>query len=173
MVIVTGFSQETTAVNAFRAVRDYVMKSPNYLDYLPEAVVRVLRQVQVGTSAFRLRIADLPPSWSNGPSVAFITDGDGKGRLCESPVHGRCSSSPWPTWKAKWPMISFLRPSQAKWWRQRLCGCRVRPRCSAANGRLIPPWGRADRFWTTFRFAFESSSGDCAIGGIAIDITWN
>lgn len=45
VVIVTGFSQEQTAVESLRAgVRDYVTKSPDYLDYLPEAVERISEQ---------------------------------------------------------------------------------------------------------------------------------
>ncbi len=46
VVIVTGFSRESRIIQAFRAgVRDFVTKSVEYLDYLPEAVERVLRQV--------------------------------------------------------------------------------------------------------------------------------
>jgi PAS domain S-box-containing protein len=48
IVIVTGFSQESTAIEALRAgVRDYVNKSADYLEYLPESVDRVLQQVGV------------------------------------------------------------------------------------------------------------------------------
>ena len=46
VIIVTAFSGEATIIRALRAgVRDYVTKSPEYLDYLPEAVERVLKQV--------------------------------------------------------------------------------------------------------------------------------
>ena len=48
VIIVTGQSEETTVIKALRAgVRDYVAKSPEYLDYLPEAVERVLAQVRL------------------------------------------------------------------------------------------------------------------------------
>ena len=47
VVLVTGFSDEGTAIRALRAgVRDFVTKSAEYLDYLPEAVGRVLAQVR-------------------------------------------------------------------------------------------------------------------------------
>jgi len=47
VVIVTGFGREATIIQALRAgVRDFVTKSMEYLDYLPEAVERVLRQVR-------------------------------------------------------------------------------------------------------------------------------
>jgi two-component system, cell cycle sensor histidine kinase and response regulator CckA len=46
VVLVTGFSNEATVIQALRAgVRDFVTKSLEYLDYLPEAVARVLRQI--------------------------------------------------------------------------------------------------------------------------------
>ena len=46
VIIVTGFSRESTIIEALRAgVRDFVTKSMEYLDYLPEAVERVLKQV--------------------------------------------------------------------------------------------------------------------------------
>src|SRR5947209_194988 len=48
VVLVTGFSDETTVIRALRAgVRDFVTKSVEYLDYLPEAVGRVLAQVRI------------------------------------------------------------------------------------------------------------------------------
>jgi PAS domain S-box-containing protein len=47
VILVTGFSDETTAIQALRAgVRDFVTKSSAYLDYLPEAAQRVLKQVR-------------------------------------------------------------------------------------------------------------------------------
>ena len=46
VILVTGFSDEATVIRALRAgVRDFVTKSAEYLDYLPEAVGRVLAQV--------------------------------------------------------------------------------------------------------------------------------
>ncbi len=46
VIIVTGNSSEATVIRALRlGVRDFVTKSLEYLDYLPEAVGRVLAQV--------------------------------------------------------------------------------------------------------------------------------
>ncbi len=46
VILVTGFSNEATVIQALRmGVRDFVTKSVEYLEYLPEAVQRVLRQV--------------------------------------------------------------------------------------------------------------------------------
>lgn len=47
VIMVTGYSQESTVVDALRAgVRDFVSKSPTYLDYLLEAVERLFQQVR-------------------------------------------------------------------------------------------------------------------------------
>jgi signal transduction histidine kinase len=56
VILVTGYSDDATIVRALRAgVRDYVFKSVEYLDYLPEAVRRVLEQEH--TKAELLRTA--------------------------------------------------------------------------------------------------------------------
>ena len=45
VIIVTGYNDETTVIAALRAgVRDFITKSKQYLDYLPEAVERILSQ---------------------------------------------------------------------------------------------------------------------------------
>jgi two-component system, cell cycle sensor histidine kinase and response regulator CckA len=47
VILVTAFSTEATVIQALRlGVRDFVSKSLEYLDYLPEAVDRVLKQVR-------------------------------------------------------------------------------------------------------------------------------
>jgi two-component system, cell cycle sensor histidine kinase and response regulator CckA len=47
VILVTGFGNEATVIRALRAgVRDFVTKSAEFLDYLPEAVGHVLRQVR-------------------------------------------------------------------------------------------------------------------------------
>lgn len=48
VVMVTGYSDEGIIIRALRTgVRDFVTKSPTYLDYLPEAVEQVLRHVRM------------------------------------------------------------------------------------------------------------------------------
>ncbi len=48
VILVTGFSDLAMATRALRAgVRDFVTKSPDYLDYIPDAVARVLGQVEM------------------------------------------------------------------------------------------------------------------------------
>jgi signal transduction histidine kinase len=48
VIMVTGYGDDATIVRALRAgVRDYIFKSVEYLDYLPEACRRVLDQVRL------------------------------------------------------------------------------------------------------------------------------
>ncbi|HQU43017.1 MAG TPA: response regulator [Pirellulales bacterium] len=48
VIMVTGYSQESTVVEALRAgVRDFVSKSPNYIDYLLQAVERLFQQLRM------------------------------------------------------------------------------------------------------------------------------
>ena len=48
VILVMGFGNETLIIKAMRVgVRDYITKSFEYLDYLPEAVGRVLKQIEV------------------------------------------------------------------------------------------------------------------------------
>jgi len=47
VILVTGFGNEATVIQALRVgVRDFITKSVEYLDYLPVAVERVLKQVE-------------------------------------------------------------------------------------------------------------------------------
>jgi PAS domain S-box-containing protein len=47
VILVTGFSDEAIAIRALQAgVRDFVAKSVEYLDYLPDMVERILRQTR-------------------------------------------------------------------------------------------------------------------------------
>ncbi|HEV3142374.1 MAG TPA: response regulator [Gemmataceae bacterium] len=77
VILVTGFSNEATVIKALRTgVRDFVTKSVEFLEYLPEAVGRVLREVrmehQVAESEQRFRaMAD------HAPVFIFVRDPDG------------------------------------------------------------------------------------------------
>ena len=47
VILVTGFSDEAVAIQALRSgVRDFLSKSTEYLDFLPQSVERVLKQVR-------------------------------------------------------------------------------------------------------------------------------
>lgn len=54
VILVTGFSDELIAIKALRAgVSDFVSKSAEYLEYLPESVGRVLKQARMHESLHR------------------------------------------------------------------------------------------------------------------------
>lgn len=54
VIMVTGLSDEATVVKALRAgVHDFVTKSVEYLDYLPDAVARVLAQEHISRKNWR------------------------------------------------------------------------------------------------------------------------
>jgi PAS domain S-box-containing protein len=61
-IMVTGFSDETIAIEALRAgVRDFVVKTTDYLDYLPKAVEEVFARVALESQILesRARLASI------------------------------------------------------------------------------------------------------------------
>ncbi len=67
-ILVTGFTDESRVIEALRAgVSDVVPKSGDYLDYLPEAVERVLSQVRLQKASAEARAAARPGSSITGP----------------------------------------------------------------------------------------------------------
>jgi two-component system, cell cycle sensor histidine kinase and response regulator CckA len=78
VIFVTGFSDQDTVIQALRAgASDFITKSTAYLDYLPEAAERVLRQKrlekQLEDSQARFR-----SFIDNGPAVILVKDATGK-----------------------------------------------------------------------------------------------
>jgi PAS domain S-box-containing protein len=79
VVMVTGHSDDATIIRALRAgVRDYIFKSLEYLDYLPEAVGRILDQERV-----RRALADFQTRLSTviGSALDGIITLDGEYRV--------------------------------------------------------------------------------------------
>jgi len=61
-ILMTGFANEQTAIAALRAgMRDFIPKGPQFLDYLPDAVERVLRQINTEQrlAGFEQRLAGI------------------------------------------------------------------------------------------------------------------
>jgi PAS domain S-box-containing protein len=76
VIMVTGFSNEATVVDALRAgVRDFVSKSVEYLDYLPVAVDRLLKEIQTERqlAESEARLADIVRS---AMDAIFAIDGE-------------------------------------------------------------------------------------------------
>ncbi|BCS31312.1 hypothetical protein TBR22_A05120 [Luteitalea sp. TBR-22] len=77
VILVTGRSDEGTAIRALRAgVRDFVTKSAEYIEYLPEAVSRVLAQVRTEQqlAESEARLASLIAS---AEDALLVADADG------------------------------------------------------------------------------------------------
>lgn len=77
VIMVTAFSDEATIIKALRAgVRDFVTKSTAYLDYLPEAVRRVLSDERTKKALARSEVS------SNVRPPDFVDPGgDGRRRF--------------------------------------------------------------------------------------------
>ena len=81
VIMVTGFSNEATVIDALRAgVRDFVSKSVEYLDYLPVAVDRLLKEIQTQRqlAESEARLADVVRS---AMDAIFVIDGELQVRL--------------------------------------------------------------------------------------------
>jgi PAS domain S-box-containing protein len=87
VILVTGFSNESLAIRALRAgVRDFVTKSMEYLEYLPEAVMRVLKQVDTeeALAAERNLLRTLIDTL---PDVVFTKDTKGRFGVTNKATH--------------------------------------------------------------------------------------
>ncbi|HEV3486949.1 MAG TPA: response regulator, partial [Vicinamibacterales bacterium] len=74
VIIVSGAMDDRTVIEAIRAgVRDVIVKSTDYLDYLPDAVRAVLRQ----TAA----VADRRPQEQRNATVLVVEDDEGVATL--------------------------------------------------------------------------------------------
>jgi signal transduction histidine kinase len=72
-ILVTGFGDEATLAQALRTgIRDFIPKTPNYLDYLVPTVQRVLQQVRVERALERERSARAEAE----AAKAVLTDAD-------------------------------------------------------------------------------------------------
>ena len=76
-ILMTGFTNEQTVIAALRAgMRDFIPKGPEFVDYLPEAVERVLRQVgtEQRLEGFEKRLAGIIGAATDG-ILGFERDG--------------------------------------------------------------------------------------------------
>ncbi len=81
VIMVTGFSQQSTVIEALRlGVRDFVTKSDRYLEYLPEAVRRVLKVVQTERQLAEAeeRIRTQAALLNKATNAVFVVDVDNR-----------------------------------------------------------------------------------------------
>ncbi|MEX2137762.1 MAG: PAS domain S-box protein [Pirellulales bacterium] len=166
VIMVTGFSQESTVIQALReGVRDFVTKSPEYLDYLPEAVNRVLKQVQT-ENCLTDSEARFKSFMDNSPAVAFIKDEDGRyvyaNQLFERLVErrdwqGKRDSDFWPAEvadKLRTHDLDVLGKGQTSEFIEE-----------------VPLTNGNQSHWLCYRFRIEDVLGTRSIGCMAVDIT--
>jgi PAS domain S-box-containing protein len=166
VILVTGFSDEKTVIDALRAgARDFVPKSSEYLQYLPDAVERVLKAVRTerelaeSESRFQLFM-------ENSPAAAFIKDNQGRyvyaNRVTREIIgasswHGKMDHQIWPkdgadTIREHDNLI--LESGQS----------------AEVFESLVVPSGEL-RHYRSFKFPMRDSSGRQFVGGMAVDVT--
>lgn len=166
VVMVTAFGHQATIIQALRAgVRDFVTKSDEYLQYLPEAIRRVLHQIRT-----EKRLADSEARFQafmdNSPAMAFIKDANGR------MLYGNRLYS------------QLFRPLEWEGKTDReLHAGEVADQLEANDQRVfdsgVPhefvevftlPNG-AKSHWLTNKFPMTRSNGTMLLGGVAVDIT--
>lgn len=166
VIIVTGFSQESTVVAALReGVRDFVAKSPDYLEYLPEAVERVLTQVHTEN-----RLSESEERFhsfmDNSPAVAFIKDESGRLVYTNRLFQQLFSATDWR-----------LKRDHELWAAEVAEQLRQNDLSVLASGQsaefieAVPlPDGKL-RYWSCYKFPIYDAQGQRFVGGMALDIT--
>ena len=165
VIMVTGFSNESVAIDALRqGVRDFVPKSFAYLDYLPEAVQRILgtvhteRKLAASETRFQLFM-------DNSPAIAFLKDAEGRLLYanrrfrdeCQSPnVLGKTNAELWPEDTAR-----MLQECDA---------AVVTGNASRSSTDLLTRPDGTVRHWLTCRFPLQDN-GEALVGGMAVDVT--
>ena len=166
VIMVTGFSSEETVIEAIRrGVRDFVPKTTEYLQYLPDAVERVLKAVRTERELARSE-ARFKLFMDNSPAIAFLKDGEGRliyanRRYAEecgntSPL-GKTDGELWPS-----KTTDELRINDA---------AALRADCPVQFEEAIARHDGALRYWSTYRFPVRDASGSCLLGGMAVDVT--
>jgi len=166
VIMVTGFSQESTVIQALReGVRDFVTKSPEYLDYLSEAVHRVLKQVEIENSLTESE-ARFQSFMDNSPAVAFIKDEEGR-YVYANQLFERLFAR--VDWRGKndfdfWPkeIAETLRKND------------VEVLTKGQSTEFIedaPLPGGELRHWLCYKFPIQDVQGRRSLGGMAVDIT--
>ena len=94
-ILVTGMQEEGLLVEALRAgVRDFVPKTPNFLNHLEPIVARVLDQVRTERELAESRVVALANEERAASSSTRSPSASGSSRPSRRPTSARTSSSP-------------------------------------------------------------------------------
>jgi PAS domain S-box-containing protein len=167
-ILVTDLASEALVIQARRmGVRDFVPRSVEYLDYLPEAVARVLRQVQT-----EQRLADSEARFgafmNNSPGISFIKDEEGRYVF----VSDTCERH------LGWPAAHQIGKSDDELWPAEVAGpLREHDRIVLSSGQPIeveesvPVSKGQGAHWHVSKFPLADRFGHRFVGGVAINIT--
>ncbi len=166
VIIVTGYSEERTIISALRAgVCDFVPKTQAYLDYLPEATARVLRQVQTEKKLIESE-ARFQSFMDNGPGLCFIKDEQGKFLFVNSQLIEMFGGKQW----IGRTVFDLLTPELA----QRIhdddmeairTGRSVERRYQGEDGDGVM------QVWVTHRFPMRDRYDNILLGGVSLDVS--
>jgi PAS domain S-box-containing protein len=166
VILVTGHSDEATVLEALRCgVRDFVPKTAEYLQYLPDAVERVLKAVKterdLGRSEARFHLF-----MDNSPAAAFIKDGEGRLLYANRATQQIIGGDDWlgKTDAELWP------PATAEQLRQNDLSVLRGESVSELREAVTLPNG-AVRHFSAYKFPMQDASGERWLGGMAIDIS--
>lgn len=166
-ILVTGFSSESTVIDAIRqGVRDFVPKSTEYLQYLPDAVERVLQAVrlerQLAESEARFHLF-----MDNNPAIAFIKDDGGRFLYANPSLHrligngGILGKTDFDLWSKE--TASQLREHDLAAIQGGEEGAQFHETVTTLTGLR--------RNLLTYKFPLQDSSGQKMLAGMAVDLT--
>ena len=169
VILVTGFSDEQVAIQALRAgVRDFVSKSVEYLEYLPQAVERVLAEIRT-RDALTQSERRFQAFMDNSPAVAFLKDETGRMVYANS-VFERTFQLTQADWYQKsdgelWPahVAKVLRENDLRVLREQTT-------LEVVEQFPSPETGESQQ-WLNFKFPVHDVRGERFVGAMAVEIT--
>ena len=166
VIIVTAFSEEETVIKALRAgVSDFVPKTAAYLDYLPDAIDRVLKQVRVEKQLAESE-ARFASFMDHSSAVAYIKDEQlrllfvnrlGQRMFNLADYVGKTASDLLPP-----DVADRIHDDELKV---------LRTGQSTERIHTAPLPDGTMRHWLAHRFPIYDTAGRRTLGGLALDVT--
>jgi PAS domain S-box-containing protein len=166
VIFVTGFSDQDTVIRALRAgASDFITKSTEYLDYLPEAAERVLRQRRLERQLAETQIR-FQSFMDNGPAVILFKNTDGNVTYVNRQYellfpnvewHGKTEEEALPGKRIDDIQDGDQATLTEGSFTQRIEGMRM------PNGQL--------KHWLTHNFPLTATGGESLTAVVAIDVT--
>jgi two-component system cell cycle sensor histidine kinase/response regulator CckA len=166
VILVTGFSNESTVIDAIRCgVRDFVPKTMEYLRYLPKAAERVLSAVRTERELAKSE-ARFQLFMDNNPAAAFIKDEEGRLVYANRTAQQLLGCADWlgKSDLELWPIESAhaLRENDLAALRHEHV-VQNRESLTCPDGVL--------RHFDSYKFPMCDARGQRLLGGMAVDVT--